>query len=263
MHIDVRHVRPLIIAYLLASAVAFSLPLDEALPGLAKEELADLQRGEILVAWPTGAEDMRFPPLGPAGLALRALPDQFKASVYVESAFFIRGVRLDARRKLDVVNNLLEVGSLSGVTYFSERKNGIAVLFDDVFRVEAPGSTKRLPPLVLSELPPLLETFIHLRDSNFGSSWYALDFERAGDGFLVSLQNRRPLNFMLIRAFPTDGVRMRVAILPVDEGVYIAAICAANPGKAAARLVDMYSAMEKRLRAVQGWVVARIREAPR
>ncbi|HWP68681.1 MAG TPA: DUF6675 family protein [Rectinemataceae bacterium] len=263
MHIDFRRVAPLFAVYLLAAAVTFSLPLEEAVPGLSKAELAGLQAGEMLLAWPTGVNDMRFPPLGPTGLALRALPEQFKVSVYVESAFLLRGVALDSRRKLEIINNLLKVESLSGVTYYSERKNGIAVLFDNVYRVETPGSTKRLPPLVLSELPPFLETFIHLRDSNFGSSWYALGFERIGEGLLISLQNRRPLSFMLIRAFPINGVRMRVAILPVEEGVYVAAICAADPGKAAASLVDMDSAMEKRLRAVQGWVVAKVRETPR
>ncbi|MCE1197313.1 hypothetical protein LWX53_12565, partial [bacterium] len=116
---------------------------------------------------------------------------------------------------------------------------------------------------VLQASPSSLETIIHLRDSNFGASWYALGFKWIGDGLLISLENRRPLSFMMIRAFPADSVRMRVVVLPVEEGVYVAAICAADPEKVVASMVDMYSAMEKRLRAVQGWVVAKIREASR
>lgn len=263
MHIDFRRISLCLIAYFLTATVAFPLSLDQALPGLVKAELTELRTGETLIAWPTGAGDLRFPPLGPAGLALRALPERFKAPVYIESAFFLKEIALDPRKRLEAINALLDVDSLSGVTYYSERKNGIAVLFDNVYRVENPGSIKRLPPLVLQAPPSSLETFIHLRDSNFGASWYALGFEWIGDGLLISLENRRPLSFMMIRAFSTDSVRMRVVVLPVEEGVYVAAICAAAPERVIASMVDMYSAMEKRLRAVQGWVVAKIREASR
>lgn len=253
----------LLIAFVFAifiglGGAAFASPLKETVPGLSKSDFVTLRAGETLLAGPTGSNEMRFPPFGPTGNALRALPDQFKASVYVESAFLISGTILDSRKKLDIVNALLEIESLSGVTYYSERKNGIAVLYDDVYRVQTPGSTKRILPLVLSEVPSSQEISIHLRDSNFGSSWYSLSLGQVGDGLLFSMQNQKSLSFLMLRAFSAGGVRMRVVILPVDEGIYIAAICAADPSKITASMVDMFSAMEKRLRAIQGWVVGRI-----
>lgn len=258
MHTDFR--RALLISVLMwwLGAVAFASPLRSTVPDLSNKEIAALQAGQTLLEWPADAAAMRFPPKGLAGSELRALPEQFKAPVYVESAFLISAGLWGASEKLKIVNSLLLVESLSGVTYYSERKQGIAVLYDDVYRVAAPGSTKRLPLLTLTELPDALETFIHLRDSNFGSSWYALEIKQAQDALFFTMRNRKPLSFMLLQAFAAEGVQMRVAIVPVDEGIYIAAICAANPAKLAASLVDMYSAMEKRLRAVQGWVVERI-----
>lgn len=240
-------------------SAGFALPLKEAVPGLSEKELAALAAGQTLLEGPPDAAAMRFPPQGQAGSALRALPEQFKALVYVESAFLVAGHFLDEGKKLKIANALLAVESLSGVTYYSERKQGIAVLYDNVYRVAAPGSSKRLPSLTLTELPETLESFIHLRDSNFGSSWYALELKQMQDALLFTMQNKKNLSFMLIRAFVVDGVRMRVAIVPVEEGIYVAAVCAANPAKMAASMVDMFSAMEKRLRAVQGWVVERIK----
>ncbi|MDP2790451.1 MAG: hypothetical protein Q8O15_01705 [Rectinemataceae bacterium] len=261
MRIDTRLTAFALAIFIGLGGAAFALPLKDAVPSLSVEDRSALLAGETLVKSLANVEEMRFPPRGNAGNPLRALVEQFKASVYVESAFLVPGIALDAERKLRLVNALLQIETLSGVTYYSERKNGIAVLYDDVYRVQAPGSTKHLPPLVLTELLPALEISIHLRDSNFGSSWYSLGLQRLEEGLLFSLQNQRPLSFLLIRAFSSGDVRMRVVILPVDEGIYIAAICAAEPAKIASSMVDMYSAMEKRLRAVQGWVVGRIAQA--
>jgi len=260
VHIEFR--RALLISAVLwwLGTIGFALPLREAVPGLSEKEIVDLRAGQTLLESPADATAMRFPPKGPAGSALRSLSEQFKAPVYVESAFLVADDLFDASEKLKIINALLDAESLSGVTYYSERKQGIAVLYDDVYRVAAPGSTKRLPPLTLTELPEALETFIHLRDSNFGSSWYALELRQARGALLFTMQNKKPLSFAFLQAFAVDGVRMRVAITPVEEGIYIAAICAANPAKLAASMVDMYSAMEKRLRAVQGWVVERIKK---
>ncbi len=258
MRIDNRVAALALAIFIGLGRAAFGLPLKDAVPSLTQEDLAALIAGGTLVAGPASAAEMRFPPKGELGAPLRALPEKFEASVYVESSFLVPGIALDSEKRLGLVNALLQIETLSGVTYYSERKNGIAVLYDDVYRVQAPGSTQHLPPLILTELPSALEVSIHLRDSNFGSSWYLLGLERLKEGYLFSLQNQRPLSFLLIRAFSSGEVRMRVAVVPVDEGIYIAAICAAEPSKIAASMVDMYSAMEKRLRAVQGWVVGRI-----
>lgn len=236
----------------------FASSLKTLLPGLQETEYSELLNGSTLVAWPRTAADIRFSPQGTMGDVLRALPKEFDVPVYVESSFLVSGIALGEDKKLGIINELLKVETLSGVTYYSERRNGIAVLFDNVYQVAQPGSKTPMETKPLTALPDSLELSVHLRDSNFGSSWYEMSIKRLGEGLFFSLQNQRPLHFMMIRAFSENDVRMRIVIASVDEGTYVAAICAANPAKLAASLVDMYSAMEKRLRAVQGWVVERI-----
>lgn len=242
----------------ISASTGFASSLKTLLPDLSENEYSDLLAGSTLIAWPGTAADMRFSPKGEMGEALRTLPEQFKVSVYVESAFLIPGIALSEKIKLDVVNELLNVETLSGVTYYSERRDAITILFDNVYQVAQPGSKTIIAAETLSELPDSLGVFIHLKDSNFGSSWYEMIIKQLGGGLLFSLQNQKPLSFMMIRAFSENDVRMRIIITSVDEGIYVAAICAANPARLASSLVDMYSAMEKRLRAVQGWVVERI-----
>lgn len=249
--------------FLAALMPARGTPLAPQVPGLGPKDMTDLVSGAMVTAWPSKAADVRLLPRGAAGSRLAQLAEWDGATVLVESAFLYRGFRLGPTAMLDLVNSLLDIETLSGVTYYSERKNGIAVLFDEVYRVDVPGSTVRIRPSPLSSLPPVLDSTIHLKDSNFGRSWYALSLEQLPDGMVLSLQNHRPLSFMMVQAFPAAAVRMRVAVVPVDEGIYIAALCAADPSKVVSSFVDMYSAMEKRLTAVQGWVVSRLKGVTR
>lgn len=246
------------LAFVMVLAVAPSLadgaaPLASVTRGLSAGQMGALMRGELLLGSPRNSAEARLPTTGSTGVKLAALADLPGPTVKVESASLAR-VSVGAGFSLsEIAERLLDVETLSGVTYYSERKKGIAVLFDDVYRVDAPGSLKKSAGPVAGP-----ESSIHLKDSNFGSSWYSLKIETSDEGLSLSLANARPLNFAVLRAFGEQGVRMSVEIVPVREGVYIASMCVAEPSKAAASLVDMYSAMEKRLKAVQGWVVARI-----
>lgn len=224
--------------------------------GLTAAELETLAAGGLLLGGPRNSSEARFATAGAAGRRVAALADTFDGTVNVESARLVRPAEGPPADLGAVAARLLDVETLSGVTYYSERKKGIAVLFDDVYRVDAPGSRTRAP--VPPKVGVVRETTIHLKDSNFGSSWYSVRVEETGEGLLFSFANARQLNFMVIRAFDVAGVRMLVQIVPVREGLYVASMCAADPSGAAAAIVDMYSAMEKRLKAVQDWVVARM-----
>ena len=254
----------LVPALLLALAAHLSaLPLHMAAPGVSKEELLQLGAGDAVMRYPDAAQDLRYAPIGPAGASLKELSEGFAPTVFVERAFLMRDRSLAGHGALDVANALLDVRTISGVTYYSERKQGTAILFNDVCRVEAPGSIKKVEWAPLALLPASMSMHLHLVDSNFGSSWYALNLEQRAGGLVLRLENSRPLNFMLIRAFGPAEVRMGVVMIPVDEGLYVAAFCAADPASIASSMVDMKSAMEKRLRAIQGWAVDRIGTVPR
>ena len=79
-------------------------------------------------------------------------------------------------------------------------------------------------------------------------------------GFSLSLTNSKPQGLFALRAFDSGALRLRYALLGADEGVYIYALCAADPSPLAEKLVDMFSAAEKRLGAVGGWAAARLVE---
>ena len=240
-----------------------AVPLDAAAPGLSKEEIRQLGAGDAVMRYPDSARSLQYLPIGLAAESMKTLSEGFSPSVFVERAFLARGRSLSGKGALEIANALLDVPTISGVTYYSERKQGITVLFDDVFRVEGPGSMKKVQAPPLASLPASMSMHLHLKDSNFGSSWYALHLDQRAGGLFLRLENSRPLNFTLIRAFGPAEVRMGVVMIPVDEGLYVAAFCAADPASIASSMVDMKSAMEKRLRAIQGWAVDRIGTVPR
>jgi hypothetical protein len=81
--------------------------------------------------------------------------------------------------------------------------------------------------------------------------------ERRNDALLVSLTNEKPLGIALFGAFGKRELEMRFLLLPVKEGLLVNGICLGNPSKAVYAFVDVYSAVEKRVRAVQGWIAGR------
>ena len=67
---------------------------------------------------------------------------------------------------------------------------------------------------------------------------------------------------MVFRAFDVSGVKIRFTVVPVDEGLLVAGVCAANPSDTASNFVDMFSAIQKRVMAVEGWVLRQVEDRP-
>jgi hypothetical protein len=239
------------------AATMQAIPLRGALPALAEGEYARLLEGADLTLGPESPEGLRLIPRGPEGDLIRAATTR-PAGLFVESAFLLKG-RLDGEAgRLRLFNALLGVKTLSGVTYYSERRGRETVLFDEVYRVAKVGSYDALADPSFRELPSSAAMTIHLKDSNFGDAWYLLECRSFGSGFQLSLENARPLGIFVVRAFEAGGFRMRLALLEVDEGILVVGVCAADPSPLAASMVDAFSAVEKRLRAVQKWVAGRL-----
>jgi hypothetical protein len=239
-----------------AGAGASALPLARLAPGLKSSELALLEAGESLTR--DASQGLSFLPACPEGRSIGAALAAEPSSVRVECAFLIRGKTLAPERKLALYNALTAVRGLSGVKYFSYTRNKETVLLDDVFRTDAPGSMKRLPDQAAASLPGTSSLELHARDANFGSTWYRLSLDSRGPGFALTLVNTEPQGILFLNAFEKERLRLHYAIASADEGIYVYGLCAASPAKGADRLVDIFSAVQKRLDAIREWVAGQL-----
>lgn len=241
---------------LVSGALGSAEPLSRLAPGLRPEELSRLEAGESLTR--DAGKDLSFLPGGPEGQAIVAVLAEEPAPVRIECAFLLKGRSLAAGDKLALYNAITAVRSLSGVKYFSFNRNRETVLLDDVFRTDAPGSGKRLPDRAAASIPGLSSLELHARDANFGPTWYRLSIDSRGQGLGLTLVNTEPQGLLLFRAFERGALRLHYAISPVDEGIYIYGLCAASPAAGAERAVDIFSAVQKRLEAIRGWVARQL-----
>lgn len=231
-------------------------PLARLLPGLSPEQLSMLLGGESLCL--DAAAGLRLVPCCPEGERAQreaALEGAGKSAVQVEEGFLLKGRKLDAAGRLSVFNALSAVSGLSGIKYFSETRQRETVLLDDVYRTDAPGSSRKLPDLRSVILPGISTFDIHAKDVNFGPTWYRMQIDSSGPGFYLSLVNTKPQKIAIIRAFDSGALSLCYIAAEADEGVYIYSLGSARAEPGAARFVDAYSAALKRLEAVRGWLM--------
>ena len=250
--------------FLLAAALAavgasaFAAPLSAVLKGASAEDLERVRAGATAIREAKGAADLRLAPAGPEGERARKAAGDRPASLLVETAYLLPGASLSGPGRLAAYNALSQIRSLSGVTYFSESRGKVTTLLSEVYRVPRDGSREALPDLTADEVPARATFALHMRDSDFGSSWYRVEFEGEGEGLSLAITNTRALGILVVRAFEPEGFRIRFALAQSDEGILVYGICAANPSKTSASMVDMWSAVEKRLNAIRGWIAGKL-----
>jgi hypothetical protein len=228
------------------------------LPYLANNELTKLLHNAPLLFDATDEKQLEhFIPLSKKALFQQWLTSQNDATWLIGDIFLLENIGFSEKDKLDLVNNLAQIETIAGVTYYSETRKKTTVLFDDVYRVAAAGSSKALPSLHFEKLPESLSFIAHIQDVNFGSTWYSISIENARDSIILTLSNARPLVYFIIKAFDKNALIMQFVIFPVDEGLLAIGLCSATPGKSVSSIVDVYSALEKRINAVQRWVSQR------
>lgn len=240
---------------------ASAVPFAAAFPGVSPEE-ASGATGGFVARGAASFADLRMKPAGvDLGALAAALATRAAWPVLIEGVYLLPKTEVPAWNDLRAYNALTKVSTLSGITYDSFTRNKETVLFDDVYRVEGPGSRKRLPESDVAALPRSASFDVHLNDVNFGSCWYRVDFSSAGGTLRLSLTNTRPIGILMVRAFDVSALRIELTMVPVDEGVAFYGVCAGDTAPLAGRIVDMFSAVLKRMDSVRKWAVQRLKSA--
>lgn len=254
---QIAHILSLLLC-ILAARGASALSLTDTLPSLSIQETAALLQGKSIV-FDAGNERQKshFIPASQLTHFQQWHAERKNSEWYIGTLFLLKDIGFSEKEKLDLINSLSQIDTISGVTYYSETRKKTAVLFDHVYRVAEAGSYTALPNLQFAQLPKEFSFHAHFKDINFGSTWYFISVRNMGDSITLTLSNAAPLGYFVLRAFEKDGLAMHFVMVPVDEGILAIGLCSASPGKAASSVVDIYSAIEKRLQAVQGWVSKR------
>lgn len=227
-------------------------------PRLYEAQRAEVLEGRSLIRDAGIDRQFRFLGKSPEAEGLRREALAAPKGLLLEGLFLIPSAKVSDDFLLRMVNRLAQVETLSGVTYFSHTRKKVTVLFDQVFRVEAAGSKSPLAGKSYAAMPLSDTSVIHIRDVNFGSTWYETKIGAASRGFSFSLSNEKPLGISLFQAFDARGFELRFLAEVVTEGILFSGLFMGEPSPLASSFVDIYSAVEKRMRAIQGWILASV-----
>ncbi len=161
------------------------------------------------------------------------------------------------RDKLALYNAISQVRSLSGITYRSSSQ-GQRVLFDEVTRVADASGGRILPDTTEADLATRSGFFVRLKDANFGTSYYRMDFDTSFPGILMAMSNARPLQAFMMTVLGEGEMFSYFYIEPTQGGLVIYSLSGAKVEGFAARQVDLPSALRKRATALKAWLIDRM-----
>jgi len=244
-------------ALCLMTSVLSAQNLEDLLPGLPAATRAELTEKRELVRYTEGAPAFSLLPAGPLAEELRREFQGFSPNITDEILFLMPLPEAREDGELFLYNKLRDVTGLSGIRYRSSSRDGSRVLFSDVYAVDSPKSRRRVPFVPVSAIPREERFPLHLEDANFGSGYYeaALFHQEGRTSF--GLRNLTTLKY-IFPVFREGRVRFRILLIPLEKELLMYGIVAAETGGLVRSMVDMPSALGKRVRALRDWFVGQV-----
>jgi hypothetical protein len=249
----------------MVSALLLVLPLfplsgqtrsfDNLFPALDGAQKTQALTAEGLSDVHGGGEGLRLLPFVNSGLSISAPVLDRGPSVLVESIQLIP-YSGSPTGLLQVYNALGKVRDLSGRVYHSFTKDKYVPLFEDAARIESVQKRTALPdPQDRPALPASETIYLRLKDANFGTCYYRADITANPQGLLYSLSNAKSLTYGLIPVIRENKFIAQLYIEPISEGLLIYSIAGADVSDFVASMIDIPSAIQKRLEVIIGWLV--------
>jgi hypothetical protein len=157
--------------------------------------------------------------------------------------------------RLDAYNALGKVSDLKGRLYRSHTRNAEVPLFQEAVRLENEKSGRAVPdPIPARELPNAETVFIRLKDINFGNSYYRTDMSVTPFGLTYKITNTKNLTYLLFTVLREEKFSSILYIEPLTEGMLVYSMAAADASDFIAGIVDIPSAISKRLLVFLSWI---------
>jgi hypothetical protein len=248
---------PLFIFFLPASIAAETNSLrsfGELFPYLGEDRKREAFGEEGAIRSVKKNEALEFLPAQSSGIDLYGTVMKINPAYLAESLLVIP-YQGRVFTRLDAYNALGKISDLKGRLYRSSTRNAEVPLFQEAARLESEKSSKAVPdPLPARELPYTETVFIRLKDINFGNSYYRTDMSVTPFGLTYKITNTKNLTYLLFTVLREEKFSSILYIEPLAEGMLIYSMAAADASDFIAGIVDIPSAISKRLLVFLSWI---------
>ncbi|MDR3130639.1 MAG: hypothetical protein LBU18_03760 [Treponema sp.] len=218
----------------------------------AKREKVFSKNGLLVFAEDTVS--LRLSPPIPAGTAIQKVIAEQRPFFLSESLLVIP-FQKNVPDMLKIYNACGKVQKLQGRTYFSVTRDKEIPLFDEATRLESPRRNSAIPDPPDAQTVPSKETmYMRLKDANFGNSYYRADISVDQYGLTYSLTNFRNLTYLFIPAIRENKFVAHLYIEPLDEGILIYSVSGVDVSDLIASMINIPSAIRKRLEVIIEWI---------
>ena len=145
------------------------------------------------------------------------------------------------------------VSTISGVKYFSERRNRYAVLFTDVYAVD--GDKSRIDDPVPGSTNYSDTLGLHMKENALGRGYYRLEYSRGQGSLSIHMTNESELGFILT-AVESGEMQIVLQLVPCNDTILIYGYSGAivQNDDFINLLLDPYFAFYRRMTAMETWL---------
>ncbi len=255
---------PLIALFTAAALYLGAASLSQYLPDLSESQEKQLRGGDLLSNDSTKADSLSLLPRG-------TIMEKTVSSLAIdEKTLFTECLTLipypsyfermsHAERQLHVFNTLRSISTQEGIFYISFRRgNKPALLIEDSYVTDRPGSRKKLDDPVAGKLPKEDKLIIFQKDTSFKKNYYEYRYVTSKDEIFQEVTNKTDMKvFGLIPAVRREVLNINTSILFTEEGMLAYSLAVAPNQQSIIRIltfeVHLPSAFQRRITAVQEW----------
>lgn len=238
--------------------LAEELPLSgDLLEGLDPAVLSVLKKDGHVVRYDEEFSGPVYVPSDVNQQEIISLHRDFSPEVMTEALYILPYP--EGQDKGDIVDRIFSlshrVSTISGVKYFSRRKQDYAVLFDDVYAVENPRRRKRLDDPVPSGNETEASIYLHMDENALGRDYYQMRLKKSPNYFSIQLRNESTLGF-IITAVDKHNMIIRLSLYPCSDCILIYGYCGLvlKNDDIVMKMLDPYYSFYRRMTAMEVWL---------
>ena len=171
----------------------------------------------------------------------------------------------DDEKKLNIINTLLSVSTIKGITYISHSAGEKPkVLFSEAYTLVDKDSKKQAYDARFSYAPDTYKYQVaaYLKDSVFGGNKYIIDYDIYESEIFMTITNYTDLKFLVFSVAKKEEVNMCVDVLMTKEGIALFALSSVADRDPVVKTpiveVDLPSAFMRRITSLRDWFVLEI-----
>lgn len=170
-----------------------------------------------------------------------------------------------SERKLEIINTLLSISTIKGITYISYSAGEKAkTLFSDAYTLTAAKKGKKAYDAEFIYAPDTYsyEIAAYLKDNIFGGNTYTVNYEISGDEIFMTVTNVSKLKFLFFTAVDEGELDLSVDVLMTEEGIAVFGLATVRNAdeyvKTPVTDVHLPSAFTRRITSLKDWFVEEI-----